>query len=134
MNKTGRTLSRPHDPFDDSAVERHRRMGLLTADGKADTAAMAVFSRVFAGLFFDCLCDFSGSFETVRTVCLRLLELAEEEEPRRILLALSIQYDAMRRSLPEPIWWIAGSKTLLPPFTTGFLQHLRTLLSESEVN
>lgn len=132
MNKTGRALLRPHDPFDDSAVERHRRMGLLTADGQADTAAMEVFSRIYAGLFYDSLCDFSGSFETVRTVCARLLELAEEAEPRRVLLVLSMQYDAMRRALPEPVWWIAGSKALLPSFAAEFLRHLRELLQEGE--
>ncbi len=131
MNNAGRALLRPHDPFDDSAAERHRRMGLLTADSRADNAAMKVFSQIYAGLFYDSLCDFSGSFETVRTVCSRLLELSGEE-PRRVLLALSMQYDTMRRALPEPVWWIAGSKVLLPVFASGFLEDLRVLLQESE--
>lgn len=95
---------------------------------------MQVFSRIYAGLFFDSLCDFSSGLEMVSTVCGRLLELSEDVEPRRVLLALSMQYDTMCRPLPEPVWWIAGSKALLPAFAIGFLQHLRVLLQESEVN
>ena len=49
--------SRPHDPFDDSAVERQRRMGLLTETGGVEEGALAVLSRVYAGLFLDHLCD-----------------------------------------------------------------------------
>lgn len=48
---------RPQDPFDDSAAERQKRMGLLTDDSKADMDALAAFSRLYAGLFFDNLCD-----------------------------------------------------------------------------
>lgn len=125
---------RPRDPFDDFAAARHRRMGILTADNQADVSAMEVFSHIYSGLFFDSLCDFSGNFEAVRAVCARLLELGTEAEPRRVLLAISMQYDVMHRPLPEPVWWIAGSKPLLPPFTEGFLRHLRSLLQEGEVN
>lgn len=133
MNDLRRAHLRPHDPFDDSAAERHRRMGLLRADGQADGAAVSVLSHLYAGLFYDALCDFSGSMEAAHVICTRLLELAAEAEPRRVLLAISMQYDAMYRTLPEPIWWIAGSNTLLPPFIAGFTRHLAELTRE-EVN
>ena len=44
---------RPHSPFEDSAIERLRRMGLTSADGSPERDAMAVFGGIFAGQFFD---------------------------------------------------------------------------------
>ena len=49
---------RPHSPFEDSAIERLRRMGLTTEDGSPEQDAMAGFGSVFAGQFFDDLCDY----------------------------------------------------------------------------
>lgn len=35
--------------------------------------------------------------------------------------------------VPEAIWWISGSKLLVPPFIEGFLSYLREYLKELEV-
>ena len=43
------------------------------------------------------------------------------------------QYDAMNHPVPEAIWWISGSKLLVPPFIEGFLSYLREYLKELEV-
>ena len=45
-------------PFDSSALDRLRRMGLATADGSVERDAMAVFCCIFAGQFYDDLCDY----------------------------------------------------------------------------
>ena len=42
---------RAHSPFEDSATQRLRRMGLTTEDGSPERDAMAVFSSIFAGQF-----------------------------------------------------------------------------------
>ncbi len=57
---------RPDSPFDDSAQERQRRMGLVLEDGKPDKDAVAVLSCVYAGQYFDDLCDFCQDIQSVR--------------------------------------------------------------------
>ena len=57
---------RPHSPFEDSAIERLRRMGLTTEDGSPERDAMAVFSSIFAGQFFDDLCDYYQNYKDVQ--------------------------------------------------------------------
>lgn len=47
-----------HSPFDSTAIDRLRRMGLATADGSVERDAMAVFCCIFAGQFYDDLCDY----------------------------------------------------------------------------
>ena len=41
-------------------------------------------------------------------------------------------YDAMRRGLPDPIWWLSGSKDILPIFMRAFAAHLSDILQENE--
>ena len=46
------------DPFDSSASARLERMGILRPDGQVNVETMRTFVQIFAGLFFDDLCDF----------------------------------------------------------------------------
>lgn len=128
MNYSTRPATRPSDPFNDSALERQKRMGLLSGDGQLQPEAMDAFCSLYAGLFFDDLCDSCTDFETAGTICRRLIALIQKEEPRRALLALSVQYDAMKRSLPDPIWWIAGNALLVSAFIRGFALKLQILV------
>ena len=57
---------RPHSPFDDTAIERLRRMGLVTAEDRPDRDVLAVFSTIFAGQFYDDLCDYYQDYTDVR--------------------------------------------------------------------
>lgn len=132
MNPNPKPSLRPHDPFDDSAHERQKRMGLLTSDGQPSTVNIEAFCTLYAGLFFDDLCDCCGDFNAAIAICRNLIVLSQREEPRRMLLAISVQYDTMQRSLPDPIWWIAGNQMLVDAFTQGFSQRLQ-LLVDSEV-
>ena len=97
---------RPHSPFDSGAIDRLRRMDLLTADGQADRDAMLIFSHIFAG---------------------QLFAASEQASPHQKFLLICLQYDAMFRDLPDPIWWISGNPTLSELFADGFLAHLRQL-------
>ena len=47
-------------------------------------------------------------------------------------LLMCLQYDAIYRALPEPVWWISGAHDLAELFYSGFLSHLRRL-AEKEV-
>ena len=74
MSNEKYSAARACGPFDDSALERLRRMGLLTAEGKPDRDALAVVSRLYAGLFYDELCDFYSELHSVNNVCRSLIE------------------------------------------------------------
>ena len=125
--------SRPHDPFDDSAPERLRRMGLLTAEGKPDYDALAVISRLYAGLFYDDLLDFYSDMTSVNHVCRELMERIGAEDPRLPFLSICSAYDAIYHTLPEPVWWMAGDLELVNQFSHGFLRRLSEFSEESGV-
>ena len=56
------------NPFDDSAPERLRHMGLLTAEGVPEQDALAVIERLYAGLFYDALFDFYDDVGNVNAI------------------------------------------------------------------
>ena len=116
---------RAQSPFDDSAAGRLRRMGLTDEAGKPDRDALAICSRVFAGQFFDDLCDYFESYEDVRELIEHLLESAAEGKQKSLLVCL--QYDAIYRTLPDPVWWISGNPDAAELFAEGFLAHLKLL-------
>ena len=120
-------------PFDDSAKARQTRMGLLQSDGAPDQEAVAVLSRVYAGLMFDDLCESSPDMERVYAICGRFAELQKQGDAKKTLLFICLQYDGMLRALPEPIWWIVGNPALVEPFCEGFVRRLCEFKTESEV-
>lgn len=90
---------RPRSPFDDSAPERLRRMGLADADGRADRDVMAAFARIFAGQFYDDLCDYYQDYADVQELLTQLFDTAENAEPKQKFLLICLQYDGMFREL-----------------------------------
>ena len=125
--------SRPCSPFDDSAPERLRRMGLLTAEDAPDRDALAVISRLYAGLFYDDLLDFYSDMGSVNAVCRELIDRIGAEDPRLPFLSICSAYDAMYHSLPEPVWWMAGNLELVSQFSHGFIRRLSEFIEESGV-
>ncbi len=95
---------RAQSPFDGSAGDRLRRMGLADANGNPDRDAIAVCSCIFAGQFFDDLCGYFESFEDVRELISGLSESAEDAAEKQKFLLICLQYDAIYRSLPDPVW------------------------------
>jgi len=120
-------ISRWHSPFDDSARVRLRRMGLTAADGSPDKEAMAVFSAIFAGQFFDDLCDFYQEWKDVQETIVQILHQAEQADSKQKFLLICLQYDSIYRALPDPVWWISGSLDFAELFADGFLAHLERL-------
>ena len=123
---------RPHSPFDDTAIERLRRMGLADADGRADRDVMTVFSCIFAGQFYDDLCDYYQDYTDVQELLTQMFDTAETADPRQKFLLICLQYDGMFRDLPDPVWWISGQPEFTELFADGFLAHLKMLEEAKE--
>ena len=123
---------RPHSPFDDNAMDRLRRMGLADADGQADRDVMTVFACIFAGQFYDDLCDYYQDYTDVQELLTQMFDTAETADPRQKFLLICLQYDGMFRDLPDPVWWISGQPEFAELFADGFLAHLKMLEEAKE--
>ena len=123
-----RTNRPTHSPFDGAAIDRLRRMGLASSDGLVERDAMAVFCNIFAGQFYDDLCDYhQDDPETVKDALTPLVDGADTGDPHGKFLMICLQYDSIYRTLPDPVWWLSGSPAFAEAFTDGFLAHLKRL-------
>ncbi len=117
-----------HSPFDSTAIDRLRRMGLATADGSVERDAMAVFCCIFAGQFYDDLCDYhQDDVQAVKAAVTPLVDGVDTGNPQGKFLMICLQYDSIYRSLPDPVWWISGSPDFAELFAEDFLTHLKRL-------
>ena len=124
-----------HSPFDGSAIDRLRRMGLALSDGTVDRDAMAVFCCIFAGQFYDDLRDYhQDDPETVKAALTHLVDGADTGDPHGKFLMICLQYDSIYRALPDPVWWLSGSPAFAEAFADGFLAHLKRLNEHEEVS
>lgn len=130
MNNARMPPPRCTDPFDDSTRERQRRMGLLNAADEPELNTIAVVASLYASLYYDDLCDYFSDLSDVRTICHALSGRVSETDARPKFLAICTAYDAIYRTLPEPVWWIAGNLELAGPFADGFLRRLAELSEE----
>ena len=102
-------------------------MGLTTEDGSPERDAIAVFAAIFAGQFFDDLCDYYQDYENVQETITQIFHTAEQADPKQKFLLICLQYDSIYRSLPDPVWWISGSPAFAELFAEDFLAHLKRL-------
>lgn len=127
-----KNMKRRPDPFDGSADARLCRMGLLTETGEVNEAAMGVFTRIFAASLFDDLCDAHEDRRQISQVMSAFRELETHQDPKRIYLMISLQYDTLRKPLPDPVWWLAGHFPAMSRFSLGFAACLLRLAEELE--
>ena len=125
--------SRAHNPFDDGARERLRRMGLLTETGSIETSALTALAYAFAGLLFDDLCDACQDYSSVQAELQQLFDAADQAEPRQRFLLICLQYDRLSQILPDPIWWISGAPEIAGGFAEHFIRHLKKVNGSEEV-
>ena len=93
---------------------------------------MRAFVQIFGGLFFDDLCDFYSDQGEVSAVTAAFSELAARKDCQNIYLLISLQYDTIRKPLPDPIWcWPAAHQLSL--FVLGLLERLLEL-SENQAS
>lgn len=126
MNKETKT-PRWNSPFDDSAEVRLRRMGLLQENGEPDRKRTSVLGEVFAGQFFDDLYDFRQDAEVAGKSLGTFLKETEEATAKYRFLLVCLQYDAIRRPLPDPVWWLSGNAQLADIFSASFVARLQEL-------
>lgn len=124
-------IMRVPDPFDGSAEARLSHMGLLDQSGQVEAQSMEVFTCIFAGLFFDDLCDFYDDRDKLVTIYHTFQELAEKQDHQHMLLLLSLQYDYLRKPLPDPVWWLSGHSEAVKIFMSGFLGLLGSLMTQA---
>lgn len=122
-------------PFDSSALDRLRRMGMASSDGVMDRDAMAVFCCIFAGQFYDDLRDYyQNDPKAVKAALNHLLDGADTGDPYGKFLMICLQYDSIYRALPDPVWWLSGNPAFAEAFADGFLAHLKRLNECEEVS
>ena len=119
-------------PFDDTAYSRQRRMGLIRADGTPNTEAVSIMAQIYAALFFESLCDAYDDMGSSLRICGRLADLSEKENYRELLIALCLEYDALRICLPEPVWWIVGNDELVNEYVMEFTNSLKGFIQLKE--
>ena len=134
MNKKAKEfIMRVPDPFDGSADARLVHMGLLDRAGKISGEAMNSFVQIFSGLFYDDLCDFHDDAGRLAAIHDALGELAKKWDYQHMLLFLSLQYDYMRKPLPDPVWWLSGNSGAVGLFMEGFFQRFHALMAEAGI-
>lgn len=124
-----------HSPFDRSAIHRLRRMGLVLSDGTVDRDAMAMFSCIFAGQFYDDLYDYyQNDPEAARNALTQLVDAADTGDHHGRFLMICLQYDSIYRTMPDPVWWLSGSPAFAEAFADSFLAHLKRLNEYGEAS
>lgn len=129
MDKTeGQQNSRTPDPFDGSARERFAHMGLVGNNGNLRIKHMLIFTNIFTGAFYDDLLDFHGDAGGVLAVFEAFKALYKKEDYQHMYLLMSVQYDYMRKPLPDPVWWLAGEGEAVSAFMVMFMPQFERLL------
>jgi hypothetical protein len=123
------TGARAFGPFDRSAEKRLSHMG-LTENGEISDTAVSQFAGIFSGLFFDDVFDCFSPTEAAE-ICQAIVRMSPSDSCKRMYLYISLQYDRMRKPLPDPVWWIAGNPDAVRAFTRHFAEKLEYLAKQN---
>ena len=118
-------------PMDGPLLSRLYQMGIVKRDGEINVENRRLFTRIYAAQFYYNLCD-SYAKSTVGTVLASFDELSGRKDYKGIYLFLSLQYDQLRKPLPDPVWWLMGSPKALKIFSIGFVESLTEVFREEE--
>ena len=119
------------DPFDDSAIARQMRMGLLTSGGMPNKKAIAMLAQVYAALFFDRLCDLNVDMERCVRLCEDLSYKLQTGDGEKLLFSVCVEYDEHLMPLPAPIWWCLSNKEIMIPYINEFVRCLSWFVHDS---
>lgn len=118
-------------PMNGPLLSRLYQMGIVKRDGEINIENMRLFTRIYAAQFYYNLCD-SYTKSTVGAVLASFDELLGRKDYKGIYLFLSLQYDQLRKTLPDPVWWLMGSPNALKIFSIGFVESLTEVFCEEE--
>ena len=121
------TITVPN-PFDEAARVRLEHMGLLDYKRNPRMQEMMLFARVFAGQFFDDLCEHYEKVEDLVAIYEVFKSLHGKEDYQYMYLLMSINYDYMGKPLPDPVWWLAGSSEAVMAFMIHFIKRYEQLM------
>lgn len=86
----------------------------------------------FAASLFDDLCDTHEDQRQISQIMSAFRELGTRQDAKHIFLMISLQYDTLRKPLPDPVWWLAGNVPALTRFSLGFAEYLLQLADDME--
>ena len=124
-------IIRVPDPFDGSADARLAHMGILTATGEIVPDTLSIMAQIYAGLFMDELDDFYDDWSILSVILGTFGELASKKDYNHMLLLLSLQFDYMRKPLPDPIWWISSRSNAVDMFMDGFSRCFTAMMAQA---
>ena len=130
-NKGKKLITKTLHPFEESAQTRLVNMGIITRDGKLNQVLLPLFAVIFTGLFFDDMCNYYSDADDLSAIYKCFVELYEKEDYQQMYLFFAVQYDNIKKSLPDPVWWIAGNEIVVKAFMTCFLENYRNLMIET---
>ena len=113
-------------PMNGPLLSRLYQMGIVKRDGEINIENMRLFTRIYAAQFYYNLCD-SYTKSTVGAVLASFDELLGRKDYKGIY-----QYDQLRKTMPDPVWWLMGSPKALKIFSIGFVESLTEVFREEE--
>ena len=119
--------------FDDSLAARQRRMGLRHPDGTLHEENISVLAGVYAGIFYDEMCDYYPDPDRATVIFREIAALDAEGAYQRLLCTISYEFDRIRSALSPHFLRFVCKKELIEPFARAFAAHLQEIRSESEV-
>lgn len=117
-------------PFDAEAKERLRHMGLLDGKEKVHMDVARAAAQLQAGMFYDDLRDCRNKEGELFDIISRLSQLRDSEKYQQALLLICVSYDQIHRPLPDLIWWISGSREILPTFINYFVDTIWSIINQ----
>ena len=128
--KINELIMRIPNPFNETAKTRLANMNIIK-DGQINQAAISTFADVFTGLFFDDICDFYNDAQNISAIYETFVSFYEKANYRQMYLFFSIQYDYIRKPLPDPVWWIAGNSDVVEEFMKLFMARYKILMIDA---
>lgn len=120
MNAKRKVLS------DHELIDRLIHMRLLTDKQTVNQEIMPVFADIFFGLF---VWDSEYATTQAKLPISEIYELFQELEERsdyeNMYLLLSMQYDRIGKTLPDPIWWLMCSEQAVDGFMHSFMERFK---------
>jgi len=120
------------NPFHESAKTRLVHMSVINQKSQINQATISTFADIFTGLFFDDICGFYSDAKDLLPIYENFAAFYEKEDYQHMYLYFSIQYDYIRKPLPEAVWWLAGNSEVVKEFMTLFIVRFKKIMTEAD--
>jgi len=108
---------------DAELLDRLIHMGLLSDGNTINEEGMSAFAGIFFGLFvWDAKCAYPPGANQLLPVYEMLIKDEKASDYCDAYLMLSVQYDQMGKTLPDPVWWLMCSDVAVRGFMQRFIE------------